>query len=98
MATREQIIHDISDATRGLSLQDRATIKIMAQSIKAQIQETANRLDTDNARIAYAALLNVVGDLVANLFPPEEEAEIVRQIQTLIPMYVAAYRQKEKTL
>lgn len=97
MATPEQIINDQHDATRGLTVQQRADIKVMAATIKQAILNSPIHSRSHHSIIAYTAILNVLGDCIATFFQ-DDEAERVRIVQTLLPMYVAAYRTKEKKL
>ena len=74
----------------GLSFADKMKIRALASQLVATIQ-----LSTNDPRLGFVALLNVLASLIAR-FPPNEVAGRIHTVQTMLPMYVETYRTKEK--
>ena len=97
MARREDIINDQHEGTRGLTLQQRADIRTMAHRIKVAMRDTPLVSVEREHDIAYTAVLNVLGDLIATFFRPEEASK-VREAQTLLPIQPAGYRRRVSSI
>ena len=51
-----------------------------------------------DAKTAFTVLLNVMGSLIGTQFNDLERVDYIYKAQAYLPMYVEAYRVKEKTL
>ena len=76
--------------TEPLTMMERAEIS----SLQRRIVSLFAMADT-NPHVAYTVLLNVLGNLIGTQMYDEAQTLIARS-QTLIPLYVEAYRTKEK--
>lgn len=81
------------DQIQGLTPVDRAHIKTM----QARIIQT---FVLDNARpeVAYLALLNCLGSLLPTAFDAADCQRLTDHAVAILPLYVEAYRTKEKTI
>lgn len=78
---------------QGLTLQQRAEIRTLVRKIVFMLTYT---VDADPL-VVYTALINVLGSLIAIELVAQKD-DLIARAQQVLPLYVEAYRSKEKTL
>ena len=85
------VLHD--NQPGGLTAKDRETQKILMRTILRECQ-----IHTNDPRIAYLALVNCLGSLLATQFDVKESGRLLAETTIKLPMYIEVYRSREKTI
>ena len=82
----------LQDNAPGLTFQDKNNIRTLQSRLMQNIQFMGVRYE-----VIYLALMNVLGRVIADL-PDAERQRLIGHSQASLPMYVEAYRVKEKRI
>ena len=88
---RRDVIHD-SGVVLGLTVEQHKEIATFARRVQ-HIFVTADA----NPDVAFTALLNVMGSLIGTALTKDRDI-YTKKVQVFLPLYVEAYRVKEKIL